>query len=105
MQNLPVLVTLKSQSRENTAQPAGELEGPGYLTWRWAAITKPVTKEKKISNDRDTSRGRSDNLDRSGDQRKIISGLQAAAARLTGQEPVRFVTPGSPDGGPGAMAI
>ena len=45
--------------------------------------------------------GRTHNLDRSEDQRKIISGLQAAAARLTGQEPVRFVTPGSPDGGPG----
>jgi hypothetical protein len=44
--------------------------------------------------------GRTDNLDRSGDQRKVIFGLQAAAARLTGQEPVRFVTPGSPDGGP-----
>jgi hypothetical protein len=44
--------------------------------------------------------GRTDNLDRSGDQRKVISVLQAAAARLTGQEPVRFVTPGSPDGGP-----
>ena len=45
--------------------------------------------------------GRTDNLDRSGDQRKVIFGLQAAPARLTGQEPVRFVTPGSPDGGPG----
>jgi len=97
LRNLPILVTLKSQSRENAAEPVGDLGGPGYLTWRWAAITRPVTKEMKIGNDRDTGRGRPDNRDRSGDQRKIILGLQAAEARLSGREPVRFVTP---DGGP-----
>ena len=31
---------------------------------------------------------------------KIIFGLQAAAARLTGREPVRFVASARPNGGP-----
>jgi hypothetical protein len=51
LRNLPILVTLKSQSQENTTEPVGELEGPGCLTRRWATITRPVTKERKISND------------------------------------------------------
>jgi hypothetical protein len=54
LQDLPILVTLKSQSRENTAEPVGDLRGPGNLTCKWAAVTRPVTKERKISDNRDT---------------------------------------------------